>query len=165
MSEVVIRHDYEVGEVEPLPEEDREYDEETGESVAHDFRTDFTALGPVKHQDPLLVDVEYRRRVFWGETNVGWFYPEYTAGHSYKVSMELWSHLAVSNIASPLSDPVTQAERFHMKSNLHSVNLNRYLNISADDITGDTVKVAYGMWRAKRQARQEVGLPFPVAPV
>jgi hypothetical protein len=81
-----------------------------------------------------------------------------------KVSVEQLSQLGHHmNLSSMLDDLASAVKLDNAAGKLMTVNIDRYWNISEQNVVSNTVRLAYGLRKAQLYRLEEQKVPFPKA--
>lgn len=136
-----------------------EMDEDPDENP-EDFRADVMALGKLKHPRAYYGSFEYTRHEFHP---IPFVWPRETKAN-FRVSYQLLSQFLSPQNVSLMANETQSADRLdHIARSLHSVNIDRFMELRHENIVQNTVLLAYGLVRKMKQNTKDV--VFPRAPV
>jgi len=122
-----------------------------------DTRADAVSLTVTKHTDALYAKVTYRF------TRLPMI-PFFDRKLRMKVSVEQLSQLGHHmNLSSMLDDLASAVKLDNAAGKLMTVNIDRYWNISEQNVVSNTVRLAYGLRKAQLYRLEEQKVPFPKA--
>jgi hypothetical protein len=119
-----------------------------------DNRPEAVKLTDLVHEQPLYAKVKMTRRhiPFWDHEL------------KMKVSVETLAQISHHSNLSPMLDDRTSAVKLdNAAGKLMSVNMNKYKNLSEQNITTNSFVVANGIRKAQQYRLEEAKVPFPRA--
>jgi len=121
---------------------------------AVDKRPEAVKLTDLVHKEPMYAKVVLTR------THV----PGFTKETKMKISVESLSQVCHhSNLSPTLDDKTSSVKLDNAIGKLMSVNVDRYGNISSQNVTTNSLMVAYGLRKAQTYRLEKAKIPFPRA--
>lgn len=141
-------------------------------SHKNDVRPDCVSQGKIRHFDPKIAEVEFTYKVTATRPFISPYAP-FLVGYGNLceekrikklVSYELVSQcLTINNFSYDSQDDVVYRRMVSLVSTTHSVNLNRFGPLSGNNVTQNSVQLAYLMFLYHKKANKIYPFPTPHA--